>query len=91
MTNKNKEKILLNITSDQCPITFVKTKIALENLKKNQYLVVEIKNEEAIKGMPESLKELGYTITKKKSISGGIAALFILLNCFLAWDRNLEF
>ena len=69
MTNKNKEKILLNITSDQCPITFVKTKIALENLKKNQYLVVEIKNKEAINGMPESLKELGYTISKKKAIS----------------------
>ena len=77
MTNKNKEKILLNITNDQCPITFVKTKIALENLKKNQYLVVEIKNKEAINGMPESLKELGYTISKKKAISDEIFSLEI--------------
>ena len=27
---------LLDITNDKCPITFVKTKIALEKLKSNQ-------------------------------------------------------
>ena len=77
MNMKNKEKIFLDITNDKCPITFVKTKIALENLKKNQYLVVEIKNKEAINGMPESLKELGYTISKKKAISDEIFSLEI--------------
>ena len=44
MTMKKKEKILLDITNDKCPITFVKTKIALEKLKSNQYLNVHIKN-----------------------------------------------
>ena len=77
MTNKKKEKILLNVASDQCPITFVKTKIALENLEKNQCLVVQIKSKEALKGMPESLKELGYIITKKKAISNEIFSLEI--------------
>ena len=36
MIVKKKEKIFLDITNDKCPITFVKTKIALENLKSNQ-------------------------------------------------------
>ena len=35
MSIKKKEKILLDITNDKCPITFVKTKIALEKLKSN--------------------------------------------------------
>ena len=33
MNIKKKEKILLDITKDKCPITFVKTKIALETLE----------------------------------------------------------
>ena len=43
MIMKKKEKIFLDITSDKCPITFVKTKIALEKLKSNQYLNIHIK------------------------------------------------
>ena len=43
MIMKKKEKILLDITNDKCPITFVKTKIALEKLKPNQYLNIHIK------------------------------------------------
>ena len=38
MIMKKKEKIFLDITKDKCPITFVKTKIALEKLKSEQYL-----------------------------------------------------
>ena len=40
MIVKKKEKIFLDITNDKCPITFVKTKIALEKLAANQYLNV---------------------------------------------------
>ena len=43
MIMKKKEKILLDIIEDKCPITFVKTKIALEKLKPNQSLIVHIK------------------------------------------------
>ena len=46
MNMKNKEKILLDITNDKCPITFVKTKIAskgfLSSEKENG--LYEIKN-----------------------------------------------
>ena len=56
MIMKKKEKIFLDITNDKCPITFVKTKIALEKLKSNQYLNVYIKEGEALDGLPSSLK-----------------------------------
>ena len=72
-----KEKILLDIIEDKCPITFVKTKIALEKLKPNQSLVVHIKEGEALEGLPSSLKELGFKIDKKKKIKNNIYCLEI--------------
>ena len=77
MIYKMKEKILLNIINDKCPITFVKTKIALEKLKSHQYLEVHIKEGEALDGMPSSLKELGFKIKKKKLIKKGVYSLEI--------------
>lgn len=69
MSDKKKEKMFLDITMDSCPITFVKTKIALEKLKVGQLLEVHINAGEALEGLPESLKELGFTITEKKGLT----------------------
>ena len=77
MVMKKKEKILLDITNDKCPITFVKTKIALEKLKSNQYLNVYIKKGEALDGLPTSLRELGYRIDNKMKINNDIFSIEI--------------
>ena len=77
MIMKKKEKIFLDITNDKCPITFVKTKIALEKLKTNQYLNIHIKKGEALDGLPESLKELGYKINNKIKINDEVFSLEI--------------
>ena len=78
MSHKKKEKMFLDITMDSCPITFVKTKIALEKLKVGQSLEVHINAGEALEGLPESLKELGFTITKKKQITNSSFSLNII-------------
>ena len=77
MNVKKKEKILLDITKDKCPITFVKTKIALEKLKSNQYLNIYIRKGEALDGLPSSLIELGYQIDNKIKINDNIFSLEI--------------
>ena len=77
MIMKKKEKIFLDITNDKCPITFVKTKIALEKLKSDQYLNVYIKKGEALDGLPSSLEELGYKIDNKKRINDDVFSLEI--------------
>ena len=77
MIMKKKEKIFLDITNDKCPITFVKTKIALEKLKSNQFLNVYIKKGEALDGLPSSLKELGYKINSKIKIDDDVFSLEI--------------
>ena len=77
MGMKKKEKIFLDITKDKCPITFVKTKIALEKLKSNQYLNIYIKKGEALDGLPSSLRELGYRVNNKIKINDNIFSLEI--------------
>ena len=77
MLMKNKEKILLNIVNDKCPITFVKTKIELEKLLPHQYLAILIKKGEALDGLPSSLKELGYKIEKKEKMKDEVFYLEI--------------
>ena len=69
--------MFLDLTKYKCPITFVKTKIALEKLQKNESLVVKINEGEDLIGMPESLKEIGYKIIKKKKIKKDIAEIII--------------
>ena len=77
MIMKNKEKIFLDVTNDRCPITFVKTKIALEKLKPNQYLNIHIKKGAALDGLPSSLQELGYRIDNKIKMNNDIFSLVI--------------
>ena len=77
MIMKRKEKIFLDITNDKCPITFVKTKIALEKLKSNQYLNIHIKKGDALDGLPSSLKELGYRISNKIKLEDDVFSLEI--------------
>ena len=77
MYKKNKEKMYLNLLNDKCPITFVKTKIALEKLDKGNLLTIHLKDKEALEGMPDSLNELGFEIIEKLEMSKGEYSLKI--------------
>ncbi len=69
--------MFLDLTKDKCPITFVKTKIALEKLKKKEKLAVRINEGEDLDNMPESLKEIGYKIIEKRKLKKNVAEIII--------------
>lgn len=52
----------LDITSDVCPITFVKTKLRLEQMKKGEVLEVILNDGEPIQNVPRSVKDEGHKI-----------------------------
>ena len=52
----------LDITSDHCPMTFVKTKLALEKLQSGDVLEVLLKDGEPRQNVPKSASEQGYTV-----------------------------
>ena len=69
--------MFLDLTKYKCPITFVKAKLALEKLKKNETLTIQINEGEDLDNMPESLKEIGFKIIKKIKIKNNIFEITI--------------
>lgn len=52
----------LDITDVVCPITFVKVKMALEDLENGQILDVHLNEGEPIQNVPRSLKDEGHKV-----------------------------
>ncbi len=52
----------LDITKDQCPITFVKVKVKLAKINKGDHLEVLLSEGEPLKNVPKSAEEHGYKV-----------------------------
>lgn len=54
----------VDITDVVCPVTFVKAKVALEELDDGQILSVHMNDGEPVQNVPRSIKEEGHKILK---------------------------
>ena len=54
----------VDITDVVCPVTFVKAKVALEELDVGQILAVKMNAGEPVQNVPRSIKEEGHQILK---------------------------
>lgn len=54
----------VDITDVVCPVTFVKAKIALEELEDGQILSIRLNDGEPVQNVPRSVKEEGHQILK---------------------------
>lgn len=54
----------VDITDVVCPTTFVKAKIALEELEEGEILLVKMNDGEPVQNVPRSIKEEGHQILK---------------------------
>ena len=54
----------VDVTDVVCPITFVKTKVALEELDEGQILQVHINDGEPVQNVPRSVKEEGHEVLR---------------------------
>jgi TusA-related sulfurtransferase len=52
----------LDVTADTCPLTWVRTKLALERLAPGETLVVEVPEGEALENVPRSATEAGHDV-----------------------------
>lgn len=52
----------LDVTADTCPLTWVRTKLALERLGPGETLVVEVPEGEALENVPRSAAEAGHEV-----------------------------
>lgn len=67
----------IDITTDVCPFTFVKAKIALDGMESGAILEIKLNKGEAIKNVPRSIKDDGHTILKIKEINDSIFSLIV--------------
>lgn len=67
----------VDITDVVCPITFVKTKIALEELEDGQILQVHMNSGEPILNVPRSVKDEGHKILKISENEDGTYELYV--------------
>ena len=67
----------VDITDVVCPITFVKTKVALEELEDGQILEVKMNEGEPIQNVPRSLKDEGHKVLSVVNNDDGTFTLFV--------------
>jgi len=67
----------VDITDVVCPVTFVKTKAALEEMEDGQILQVHMNDGEPVLNVPRSVKEEGHQILKLYTNDDGTYELFI--------------
>ena len=67
----------VDITDVVCPVTFVKPKVALEEMDEGQVLAVKMNDGEPVQNVPRSIKEEGHQILKLDTNDDGTYTLFV--------------
>ncbi len=67
----------VDITDVVCPTTFVKAKVALEELDDGQILAVRMNDGEPVQNVPRSIKEEGHQILNLTANEDGTYTLIV--------------
>lgn len=68
---------IIDITDVVCPITFVKAKVALDELDDGQILSIRMNDGEPVQNVPRSIKEEGHQILKLINNEDGTFSLIV--------------
>jgi len=67
----------VDITDVVCPVTFVKAKVALEELDEGDILAIRMNDGEPVQNVPRSIKEEGHQILKLINNNDGTYDLIV--------------
>lgn len=67
----------LDITTELCPMTFVRTRLALDRMQPGQVLLVRLRGKEPLENVPRTATEQGHTILAFELEQDGAATLLI--------------
>ena len=67
----------VDTTDVVCPVTFVKAKVALEELDDGQILAIRMNDGEPVQNVPRSIKEEGHQILKLNTNDDGTYTLIV--------------
>ena len=72
-----KVDVTVDITDVVCPITFVKAKVALDELEDGQIISIRMNDGEPVQNVPRSIKDEGHQILKLIRNDDGTYHLFV--------------
>jgi TusA-related sulfurtransferase len=67
----------IDITNDVCPMTFVRTRLALDRMTPGEILRVRLKGEEPLRNVPRSAQEQGHQVLSLETDSAGVTVLLL--------------
>jgi TusA-related sulfurtransferase len=67
----------LDITRDVCPMTFVRTRLALDKMTPGEILLVKLKGQEPLQNVPRTAMEQGHEVLLQETGADGISRLLI--------------
>ena len=79
MSDQNEIKYddTVDITDKVCPLTFVKAKVAIDELDDGEVLAIRMNDGEPVQNVPRSLKEEGHQILKLVDNEDGTYTLYV--------------
>lgn len=77
--DKGRQEILhdreIDITAETCPMTFVRTRLALDRMAPGQVLLVRMRGEEPRANIPRTAAEQGHTVLGQQELPDGTTLL----------------
>ncbi len=70
----------LDITHLVCPMTFVRTKLAIERMSAGEVLEVRLNEGEPLVNVPRSVEEMGHTVASLEPESGSNSVYRLIVN-----------
>ena len=67
----------IDITREVCPMTFVRTRLALDKLAPGETLLVKLKGQEPLRNVPRTATEQGHDVLSLETNPDGISFLLI--------------
>jgi TusA-related sulfurtransferase len=77
MTKPQDADHVLDITHEVCPMTFVRTRLALDRMAAGQVLLVKLKGEEPLRNVPRTAAEQGHTVLSQETGEDGVTLLHL--------------
>jgi tRNA 2-thiouridine synthesizing protein A len=77
MTNQQAADQELDITSEVCPMTFVRTRLALDRMTPGQTLLVRLRGEEPLRNVPRTAREQGHDVLSQETDADGVTRLLL--------------
>jgi len=67
----------VDITKEVCPMTFVRTRLALDRLAPGQTLMVSLRGDEPLSNVPRTAREQGHEVLSLETGSDGVSRLLL--------------